>query len=270
MKKITLVILLLAVTASCFSQTKKQAKKAKRKAEAERIRKLVEREAEGTIIFNRQNAFGFKLNTDGYGLFYEHGRAKSIKRTHLYWIELGEKRHPKEEKLTSISIFSGANPFIFGKINNLYFVKLGFAQQHLLGGKGPKNGVAISAIYGGGFSAGLLKPYFLKVMDPSNASGYRDVRYRNDDTAYFAGSRYTETIGSSGFTKGFGFIKFVPGFHGRLAVRFDYGRFNEVLSALEVGVTADYYTQEMPILVHTSNNKFFFNAYLALVVGKRR
>ena len=40
-------------------------------------------------------------------------------------------------------------------------------QQYLIGGKGNKNGVAVSAIYGGGLSLGYLKPYYLNVHDPT-------------------------------------------------------------------------------------------------------
>jgi hypothetical protein len=32
-----------------------------------------------------------------------------------------------------------------------------------------RNGVAVSAIYGGGFSAGLLKPYYIEIQDPSQS-----------------------------------------------------------------------------------------------------
>jgi hypothetical protein len=77
-------------------------------------------------------------------------------------------------------------------------------------------------------------------------------------------------IGRSAFGKGFNETKFVAGAHARTALRFDYGRYNEVLSALEVGVNAEYYSQTMPMVLLNKDKKFFFNAYIALVFGKRK
>lgn len=41
-----------------------------------------------------------------------------------------------------------------------------------------------------------------------------------------------------GLFKGFNEIKFVPGAHAKFALRFDYGRYNELLSAIDVGINA--------------------------------
>jgi hypothetical protein len=219
------------------------------------------------IIFNKQNAFGAKLNTDGYALFYELGKAKSVVNTNLYWLEIGEHKHPKEEKLTNsiAGIIAIGNPFVYGKINNFYFAKLGFGQQHIIGGKGNKNGVAVSAVYGLGFSAGLLKPYYLNVNNASNQE--EDIKY-DDNKALFLDD--TQINGASGFTKGFNELKFVPGAHAKFGTRFDYGRYNDVLSAIEVGIQAEFYSQKMPIMVNTKEKRLFLNAYVSLVLGKRK
>lgn len=275
MKKIILLTLLALTVLTSYSQTKKQRKAQQRKANAERIKRLIAQEEEGTIIFNKQNAMGLHLNTDGYGLYFEHGRAKSIRKTNLFSLELGERKSQREQRVSSIvGMYSAANPFIFGKINNFYYAKLGFAQSYLIAGKGNKNGVALTAIYGGGFSAGFLKPYFLKVSPNGSLNDTKDVRYRGEDTIYYttgaSPSGQGGIIGASGFTKGFGYAKFVPGFHAKFALRFDYGRYNEVVSALETGVNAEYYTQEMPIMAIAPSSKFFFNAYVRLLFGRRK
>lgn len=269
MKKIYIIFCLLAFSSAVLAQTKtKQQKKQERR---ERIDRLIKQEAEGTIVFSKQNAFGAKLATDGYGLFYELGIAKSITKTNLYWLEIGERKHPKEErKLVVISSgpfdFISGNPFIFGKRNNFYSAKLGFAQQRLIGGKGNKNGVAVSGIYGGGFSAGFLKPYYLEVIENGVE---RQVKFDSPDSAYFT-TKNDAIIGSAGFTKGFNELEFVPGAHAKLAARFDYGKYNEVLSALEVGINAEFYTKPMPIMVNTPEKRFFFNAYVSIMIGKRK
>ncbi len=271
MKKSFLVLLLSTVAMISFGQdTGKTSRQQKREQRRERINQLMKEEEEGALIYNKQGAFGIKLNTDGYGIFYEHGRYKTINLTNLWWAELGERKNSKEERISGGVASNGTgnyiigNSYIFGKRNNFYYLKLGIGQQRLIGGKGNKNGVAVSAIYGGGFTAGLLKPYYLKVITNQTQ---KDIKYNNNDSIFLDPSAI---LGSAGFTKGFGEIKFVPGVHARAALRFDYGRYNELLSAIEVGVNAEFYTQKMPIMVNAAAKQFFFNGYVALVFGKRK
>ncbi len=267
MKKIALLILILAPFIA-FSQkpSKKADKKAERRA---RVKELQKRAAEGEIVFARQTAFGIKLSTDGYGGFIELGRMKTIRKANLYWLELGERKHVKEEKLTKTSAnpFLSNNPFVYGKINNFYLAKLGLGQQITIGSKNNKNGVAVSLIYGGGLSAGLLKPYYIEIKDPAN-NQFKDIRYDATTRNLFLDPTIIQ--GSSGFGKGWKELEFVPGAHVRTALRFDYGRYNEMLSALEIGLNAEFYSKKMPQMVDNKEKRFFFNAYVALTFGKRK
>lgn len=266
MKKI--VVFLIALTPFIlFAQKPNKAadRKAERKAH---VKELQKRAAEGEIVFSRQTAFGIKLSTDGYGGFIELGRMKTLRKANLYWLEIGERKHAKEEKLAKAGLLGFAgNPFIYGKINNFYFAKLGFGQQVMLGNKGNKNGVAVSAIYGGGFTAALLKPYYIEIKDPATNT-IRDIRYTDTTATKFLDPSIIQ--GASGFGKGWKDLSFVPGAHVRTALRFDYGRYNEVLSALEVGINAEIYSKPIPQMVNNKEKRFFFNAYVALTFGKRK
>lgn len=275
MKKIYFLIVLSTVTVLSYGQSttgKELSEKEKKKQERkEKINRLIKEEEEGALVYSKQSAFGFKLNTDGWGVLYEHGKYKTITTTNIWWLEFGERKSPKEERITRIIGDFGllGNPYIFGKQNNFYYLKLGLGQQKLIGGKGNKNGVAVSAIYGGGISLGYLKPYFLNVQDVDNVN--RDIKYPGSDSATQALFLDPAAInGSSGFTKGFGEGKFVPGAQARLALRFDYGRFNEFLSAIEVGVNGEFYTKTMPIMINNPEKRFFFNGYVAIEFGSRK
>lgn len=270
MKKFVLFIIisvpfvLLAQTQQPVSRKDKQAQR------KEKINQMIKQEEEGALIYQKQGAFGIKLNTDGYGIFYEHGRYKTITKTNLWWMELGERKSPKEEKITVTDQgYATGNPFVFGKINNFYYFKLGYGQQRLIGGKGNKNGVAVSAIYGGGLSLALMKPYYLNIIDPTTHQS-RDIKYGDNDSIFLAKTYYSYILGASSFGKGFNEIKVVPAVQLRTALRFDYGRYNEILSAIEVGVNFEYYTQKMQIMALTDPQHAFFNAYIALVFGKRK
>lgn len=267
MKKI---IILLFTISPIILLAQVKPDRAQRKADrALRVKQLLEKEEEGTIAFSRQTVFGVKANTDGYGIFIELGRMQTVRRANLFSLEIAERKHPKEDKLTTVDLASGfqiGNPFIYGKRNNFYLAKLGYAQQRLIGGKGIKNGVAVSGIFGGGLTAGLLKPYYLRVVDGTGQE--KDIKYSQADSAAFLD--VSDIVGAAGFGKGFNQIKFVPGLHAKGAFRFDYGRYNELVSALEVGIQAEYYTQKMPIMLLNKEKRFFFNAYISLLFGRRK
>lgn len=266
MKNIIFVVLCTLIITAGYSQgkDKRQQKKEEKK---ERIKQLIIQEEQGAIIFQKQSVLGIKLNTDGYGAFAELGRLKTPRKSNLYSLELGEKKHSKEEKITSAQGGYLSNPYVFGKINNFYYAKLGYAQQRLIGNKGNKNGVAVSAIYGGGFSAGLLKPYYLKVANPEN-NRVEDVKYNNNDDIFLDNQNLV--LGSTGFGKGFNEMKFTPGVFVKTAMRFDYGRYNELVSAIEVGLNVDFYSKKLPLILLNKNKQFFFNAYAAIAFGKRK
>jgi hypothetical protein len=235
----------------------------------EKINQLIKQEEEGALIYQKQITQGIHFNTDGWSVFYEKGKYKSIKKTNLWWIEIGEHKHPKEEKTPTASAVQGfiiVSNYIYGKQNNLYDVKLGFGQQKLIGGKGNKNGVAVSAIYGGGVSAGLLKPYYLQIQNPTTRK-QEDIKYANNDNLFLDP---TIVLGKSTFGKGFNEMQFVPGGHVKGALRFDYGRYNEMVSALEVGLKATYFSKKMPIMLLNKEKSLFFNAYISVTFGKRK
>lgn len=235
----------------------------------EKINQLIRQEEEGALIYQKQIAQGIHFNTDGWSVFYEKGKYKSITKTNLWWIEIGEHKHPKEERTPTASSAQGfiiLSNYIYGKQNNLYNIKFGVGQQKLIGGKGNKNGVAVSAIYGGGISAGLLKPYYLQIQNPTTQR-QEEIRYNNNDQLFLDP---TIVLGKGSFSKGFNEMQFVPGGHVKGALRFDYGRYNEVVSALEVGLKATYFSKKMPVMLLNPEKSLFFNAYISVTFGKRK
>ena len=275
-KKIIIIAIISLPMMVSAQQPKSQSKKEKIAERKEKVNQLIKQEEEGALIFQKQSTFGLNFNSDGFGFTYEHGKYKTTTKTNLWWLSLGERKDPKQYKQSNAIGLSGnniiffGNSYVYGKQNNFYFLRLGFGQQKILGGKGNKNGVAVSAIYGGGLTLGMLKPYYVQVQDNSgSATGVKDIKYSDSTANKFLDPSII--IGGSGFGKGFGEMKYVPGITSRVALRFDYGKYNEVVSALEVGVNAEYYSQAMPILVGVNDTKkFFFNGYIALTFGKRK
>lgn len=266
MRRLFIVFIASIATLASFAQ---KTKKELREEKKQRINALSKIEEEGVIAFPKQTAFGLKLINDGYGAFLEIGRAQSVKKSLLFQIDFSERKHTKEQKQSNP--FLPTSPFIFGKINYFYPLKLGVQQQFLLGNKANKNGVSVTANFGGGISLGLLRPYYLEINDSVGGSR-RAIKYDSaDSTTFSSGAKLQNlSVSSAGFGKGWGDITVTPGAYAKAALRFDYGRYNEVVSALEVGLTAELYSKKIPQLVFSTPKNLFVNIYVAVVFGKRK
>jgi hypothetical protein len=266
MKKLLMMLAAVTVTFTVAAQYKKDKKNEKKEEKRKRIDALIKQEEEGVIAYNKHSVGGIKLTTDGYGAFFEIGRSKSVKKAWLYQLEISERKHNKEEKINNFSGF--AAPFIYGKLNYFYPVKLGIQQQILLGNKSNKNGLSITGNFGGGISVGLLRPYVLEVEKNGERA---KVRYDSPDSLLFVNA-YTQTLAATGPNIGDGWknLKVTPGLYFKPSVRFDYGRMNELVSAIEVGINAEFYAKKIPQMLYNKERQFFFGAYFAMVFGRRK
>ena len=259
MQKIFFLILIISLSFGASAQQTKKQRQAEKRA---RKNTMVKEEEEGVIAYKKSFAVGGKLTSDGYGAFLELGRASSVKKALLYQLEFTEHRDPKEYKQSNPYI--NTVPFIYGKENYFYPVKLGVQQQTLLGNKSNKNGVSVTANYGGGLSLALLRPYYIEVQ---KGNDYVYVKYNSPDSALFLNG---PVVGGPTFGKGWSDLTVTPGFYAKTAVRFDYGSYNEVISAIEVGITGEFYTKKVPLLIQNPQKQFFFSGYVSIMFGKRK
>lgn len=268
-------MLLVSLIGYAQNRADKRTERAERKAEKrEQVNKMIRAEEEGTIAYNNEWVLGGRIYSDGWGVFYQNGKMKSVTKTQWWSIEMGNRNHPKEQRLSTNSdngsgLFFGT-PLVFGKQHNFLFTKVGFGGQTLLGGKSNRNGVAVSAQYGGGLTIGMLKPYVVNVRDPLDGMT-KQVQYRNDnsrtDSLILDPSA---VIGSAGFFKGFTDMKIVPGLFAKGAIRFDYGRYNEIVSAIQCGINVEYYSKTMPIMALNDPKRFFVNVFVGVEFGRRK
>ncbi len=283
MRKLFFISLALVATLSSFSQMSKKEKRDERK---QRVNALIKQEEEGVIAYHKHTAFGFKLTNDGYGGFLEIGRARSIKKVTLFQLDITERKHNKEDKQTNISL--PTSPFIFGKINFVYPVKIGVQQQILFGNKTNRNGVSVTGNFGGGISLAVLRPYNLEIND-LNKGNRKLIRYESNDSTLTSGAggpsgSYTSDstlftngsllsalqVAGSGLGKGWGQIKVTPGLYAKAALRFDYGQYNEMLNAIEVGLVGEFYGKKIPQIVYSAPTQYFASIYVSLMFGRRK
>ena len=266
MKKIfSCIFLLLIISFGLKAQNPNQNKKSKREEKKKKINAIIKQEEEGIIHYKTHWAGGFKLMNDGYGGFLEYAKAQSVKKSLLFQFEIDERKHSKELKLNSD--YPNTSPLIFGKINFFYPVKLGVQKQYLLGNKGNRNGVAISCNFGGGVSLGLLRPYLYQVLLGDTATSF----FSSDQVFYDTTSTgQNSLIGGPGLSQGWSKLKMTPGIYAKSALRFDYGRYNEIISAIEIGASVEYYAKKIPQMIEIKQNQMFLGLYVSLVFGNRK
>lgn len=266
MKQLLILLSALAFSVAAFAQeTTRPTKKSRKDEKRAKINAQIKAEEEGVIAYKKHYAFGIKLTSDGYGLSFEKGYSKSVKTATLFQFEISERKHQKEEKRTNP--LAPASPFIYGKINFFYPIKLGVQKQFLLGNKSNKNGVSISANVGGGITLGLLRAYEIEV----DKAGKRTfIRYDSPDSLLFINSFNDPSVSGPGLGKGWSHLKLTPGLYVKPGVRFDYGRYNDLVSALEVGVAAEFYSKKIPQMFDNKQKQFFFSAYITVLFGKRK
>lgn len=215
---------------------------------------------------------GIRLNTDGYGIVVDKGWIKGgdnfgqnnnnrFFHVRLLQFELIEHKHPKE--ISSSSLFSGITPssYILGKINKFYAFKIGYGRRQMIAGKPDPGTVSIHWVYLGGFSAGLVKPYYLRLR----RSG--DTKYSDSIIQEFVSPNNIE--GKAPFTKGLNELKLVPGIHFKTGLHFDFSTSRKAVMALELGVNAEYYTSKIEQMVGQDPRALFLNFYGTLQFGKR-
>lgn len=277
MKKLIVILCFLNITSNLLAQdsakNKANAKEARLAEKRQRIDAMSKQEEEGVLIFKKQNAFGIQLRTNGYGIFYEIGRFKSPRFANLYLIELTEIKDVKEEKTQTGNGFV-SNSFVYGKINNFYQLKLGFGQQYILGQKGNKNGIAVMGLYQGGLSLGFLRPYYINIQEGGQE---KSIKYDpNDSSNKFLTAGLIS--GSSGLGKGWNELEFVPGIFLKTALRFDFGRYNELIQALQIGLSVEAYSKEVEIMAPyditgkpaVEPKQIFLQGHIAFVFGRRK
>jgi hypothetical protein len=190
------------------------------------------------------------------------GRAKSIKRSVLYQVEISERKNQKEYKQNSGD--PSASPLIFGKENFIYTGKFGIQEQYLLANKANKNGVNITCNIGGGLALSLLRPYEYEVQDNSGTLKY--VQFNN----LLTDTTISYLIGGPSIGQGWEDLSLVPGVYGKAALRFDYGHYTKTVTALEIGVSGEYYTKKIPLVYGSDPQQFFLSAFVDILFGWRK
>ncbi len=251
MSKLFLTLLASTFVISLYAQDStslsRQGSQNKKNAKRDRINNLMRMEEEGDLIFNKHNIFGIRLATDGYGISFEKGKYKTPSRTQLLYVfELNEIKDPKEQiRISATSDGFNYTSVVPYKLNNLYEFKVAIGQQHLIGGKGNKNGVAVTALYAGGLTLGLQKPYFLDIQNQITGQTSR-LTFAQGGQRYDAGRR--DHRGLPDLRSGWDHSTLKPAVNAKQAMRFDYGGSIRPLPRSKRGLRKNFYFSKIPLV----------------------
>ena len=229
-------------------------------------------EAEAGVL-TQEFLVDIKVHTNGFlALGGTYSRSTSPWVTHLYNIEVGALRHPKEQSQNSgyntNQLAVENNAFTFGKQNYLYALRAGYGQRRYLS---TRKNLAMSLTYTGGLSLGVLRPYYLYILRFPGTIAQAEAspeRFTTENAADFL--QVNGIIGSVGGSSGWDELSFRPGLHLRAGINLDLDPTDSFAKSLEVGMMLDYYPGEaVPIMIETTNTPLFVNVYVTMQFGKR-
>ena len=231
--------------------------------------------------YSKEFVLGVNFNTQG-GLL-GGAMVRSTKVLDEQWLRFWSlegvmlKNKDKEKLVTT----TPGGSYVLYKTNYAFSLRPSVGIQRVLFRKAPDAGVQVNALLSAGPSFGLLMPYYISYdrtaakttpvtfnlqTDEIVNEQYDPVRHSNEAAILDRGPLFS----------GIGSTQVVPVFHLRGGLSFEYGRYRDAVTGLEVGFLLDAYTKRLVILSPSAladqdeiNRKFLPSVYLTLYFGHR-
>lgn len=223
---------------------------------------------ENMILYNREKTYSVVLHNLGLGFQYRTGKRVTYFKTRMIEAEFFTMRSFKQIKVLN-PYFANARKYVYGKMNDAFFLHGGMVWKKLLNRKPYWGGVEVRANYGGGLSLGFAKPYYLYVMYfyelPSGGYNYTIVTERFDP----AQQSWDDIYGRASFSEGLNEITVHPGIYLKAGLNFEYGTRSTKIKAIEIGGSLDILPTGLTIMAVNENQVLFPSVYLNFSFGKR-
>lgn len=216
--------------------------------------------------YKHEASGGVRIQTNGFTIFAEYGWIKDIKRTRLLQLEYSyfmDYRYKKQN-----SPIPGGRDYVFGLQNRFHVIRAAYGFKRVIADKSARNGVCLSATFFGGISLGLLKPYYLTLLQPTDGGPpeLKEERYSPANETRFL-SR--DSIAEAAPIR-FGLNQIpVAGAHIKAGLDFDWGSKDAFVKALQAGVMIDVYYKRLPLMVNNTNRFYQAAFYISFQFGKR-
>ncbi|AMM52750.1 hypothetical protein TH61_04650 [Rufibacter sp. DG15C] len=227
--------------------------------------------------YTREFTYGINFNSNGGligGLMIKSAYHLTNNWYQFWAIEGVEVKHPKEYRYQNVN--TGAN-FVFGKSNYFFVLRPEYGREYTFFKKAAESGVQVNGIAAIGPSIGIQAPYYIDydrsryVYNPQTRTYYRTGEMIVASEPYDPAIHNDALIlGSSGPFKGLGDPTFKVGAHVKAGVSFEYGRYMESVTGIEVGMVYEAFTDKIPIIPVAEQSSHFTSVYLTLYYGRRR
>lgn len=211
---------------------------------------------------HKELSFGINFNTNagllgGFGLRY--AIPQNNKFFHLAYAEIVNVKHKKEAQFASAIT---SKSFIPEKLNYLFSLRTSYGREYILFQKYPEAGVRVTAIFAGGPTFGLLKPYYIEYQ-----YALKDVRTE----AYNPTKHNLGNIkGNGGFLYGLNQLKIQPGFHLKTGLFFELSQEKGNVSGVEFGMSMEGFIKSVPIYNIEQNKTIYSAVYIVLHYGTQK
>jgi hypothetical protein len=217
---------------------------------------------------------GGKFNTDGWSGAVNSMKKKSSTISNYWQLSFSEIKHEKQikQKGKSDPKFGNSQPYLFGKINNLYTLQLGFGKEKLLLPAVLSDNLSVSFRYNIGGSLAMLKPYYLKLLYTASGksadSTYLEGHaYNKEDSATFLNA--TKIYGAANWELHLNEISFVPGCYLEAAITITRGKSIALVQKITLGINLSIYKDALPIMADQRSYSWTASLYAGLYIGKR-
>lgn len=223
--------------------------------------------------YTHQLLVGGKVNTNGWSGSMQYFTRQRKTASSLWQVSFSEIKHDKQIKETGTANafpqLGNNSSFVFGKINNLYALQLGWGREHVLLPGVLDGDISVSFRYDGGFSLAMLKPYYLKLVytDANGIPYLEQQKYSAANSDRFLNSG--AILGASTWSKGLDEIDYVPGAYLEACVAIQPGKTKGFIEVVTLGANAAFYTKNLPVMADQKAYPWQASLFAGLGLGKR-
>lgn len=225
--------------------------------------------------YDHQLSIGGKLNSNGWsGAIYYMTRTKPDKHT-VWQLSFSEIKHEKQIKQQQTKNpfpeLGQPSPFVFGKINNLYTLQLGWAKEQLLLPRILEDNLSVSFRYGGGFSLAMLKSYYLRLFyieyTPQTIAELRTEKYSAANENIFL--KQDNILGADKWSNGLKEMQYIPGAYAEACFVIVPGNTKTFVQNITLGANGAFYSKELPTMALIKAYQWQASLFVGLSLGKR-
>lgn len=226
--------------------------------------------------YDRGLLIGGKANTNGWSGCVYYLRKRSNKATDIWLLSFSEIKHEKQLKQQGNNKLypelGNATPYIFGKINNLYTLQIGYGRQKLLLPNVVEGNLSLSIRYSGGLSLAMLKPYYLKLVYidyslPNEPAVLKEEKYTEANSETFLNSG--KIRGAAHWDKGLDEIDYVPGAFAEFAFVIEPAKNKTFVQAITLGANVSFYSKDLAIMANQQAYPWQACLFAGIALGKR-